>query len=258
MRSLDLPDAAGQTGRCSSCRYRLVMQTDSADRIDISSRSPQKGSSDDVRSSKQMTSEEVLFMLVDIASSTHIISRLGDERAYVLFSEFFRIIRRWASDNDGAVEMVNGDEILMSWRAEPSCASHQHAKSWSQILDVVLAFQTLSSTLQRSLVPHRVAIHKGDVLCFDSTPRAGESMPFGLTVFTTFRAENLAKEMGLTWLITEDTIADLEENERNSLQYLGEFQARGLQRTLGVYTLQSSGKTETKEAGLVEAMSASG
>jgi adenylate cyclase len=159
----------------------------------------------------------------------------SDDLAKVMNNYFQTATDRCIHGTDGTVVKYIGDAIFAFWNAPDLQPDHQERACQAALLlrDQVLTFSKKEATWTMRT---RIGLHTGvaNVGNFGSATRI-DYTAIGETINLASRMEGLNKYLGTHVLITEDTQVGIAQ--RLVTRYLGKFQMKGFERTVGVYEL---------------------
>lgn len=136
------------------------------------------------------------LLLTDIVGSTKLAAKLPSNEWATLVGTWAGECQRIIELHGGTISKYLGDGILAIWPTNQDTAEH-----------VAGAIGMLQS-LQRSIPPFRIVVHRGDV--FSGGGRVlGEDPLSGLNLIMVFRMERLASTLGMSLLASEAASSEL-------------------------------------------------
>jgi adenylate cyclase len=159
---------------------------------EASSRSPEHTRRiDDVR-------ERTCWLLVaDLAGYSALIARVGSEAALRQLRTWIGDVRPAIEQNGGQINAYLGDAVFAWWPADGPAAAPG---------PLLAALEALGAYRSRSALPFRVVVHHGTALF--TRNEHGEEMS-GQEVNFVFRAEKIAKRLGLAAMLSEAAVRSL-------------------------------------------------
>ena len=179
--------------------------------------------------------EERFFLFVDIVGSTPLAERLGPEAIHRFLNRVFGIMSGPIDDHGGEVYQYVGDEAVITWTVpEGRAAARPLACCFA--IERALADEAACFTRDFGIVPRlRAALHAGEVITgeFGGTRRA--IVFHGDVMNTTSRIENATRDLGRSFLVSEDAVLRLDGADAYDLVDLGPQWLRGRQAALRLY-----------------------
>ena len=184
--------------------------------------------------------EQRVFMFLDLAGSTAMAERLGDERTQALIARFFFEIATPIAEHGGETHRYIGDEVVVTWPL-------QDAARDGRCLACVAAITRLTrATAQRyrgefgETPRFRVGLHCGSVVASEVGDDKREIVYFGDTVNTAARVAALARTLERDWLVTGEVLQAMPLPAGVRVEAMGEHALRGRHRTIAIHALSSA------------------
>jgi adenylate cyclase len=180
-------------------------------------------------------SEERFFLFIDIVGSTPVAERLGALSVHRYLNRIFQEASDPIDDHGGEVYQYVGDQIVVTWLVPEGRAA---ARPLACLFAIEAALANCAPEFERDFgtVPRlRAALHAGEVVTGESGGSRRAIVFHGDVMNTTSRIENLTRELGQPFLVSEDALARLEGAHAYALRDMGTQPLRGRQAPLRVY-----------------------
>ncbi len=185
-------------------------------------------------------SEFRVFLFMDLANSTPLAERLGDEGTHALISQFFFDIAAPILEYEGETHRYIGDEIVVTWRESTAFRDNNCLEAIFAI-DAEIARQKEHYIARFDEAPRfRAALHCGMVAAGECGEDKREIVFFGDTVNTTARIQSLCRELDRDILISDALAERLSPSDRYRLEALGQHQLRGRNQPIGLFAVHQT------------------
>lgn len=187
----------------------------------------------------EMRVATVLFC--DLRGFTALSEQLTPAQVVEMLNIHFDTMSRCIETEGGLINKFIGDAIMAIYNVPLPYADHA-ARAYRSSLSMLDSLSAMNAGFSaRGLPPLKIGIglHTGEVLAgnIGSSSRL-EYTVIGDTVNVASRIEGLCKETGRALLISEATVAEMNQSE--ALEVLGEFPIRGREKPIRIY---AGGKT---------------
>jgi adenylate cyclase len=183
-------------------------------------------------------SEERFFLFVDIVGSTPVAERLGPLAVHRYLDRVFRTASAPVDEHRGEVHQYVGDEMVVTWTA---AEGRPGARPLACLLAIESALARSAAEFQRDFgeTPRmRAALHAGEVVTGEIGGTRRAIVFHGDVMNTASRIENLTRELGRPFLVSEQALARMDGVGAYPLEDLGPRQLRGRGEPLRVYAVQ--------------------
>ncbi|MGQ0510532.1 MAG: adenylate/guanylate cyclase domain-containing protein [Betaproteobacteria bacterium] len=185
--------------------------------------------------------EERFFLFIDIVGSTPVAEKLGALSVHRYLNRIFQEAADPIDDSHGEVYQYVGDEIVVTWLVEEGRAG---AKPLACLFGIVAALARAEKEFEKEFgtVPKlRAALHAGEVVTGEAGGPRRAIVFHGDVMNATSRIENLTRELGHPFLVSEDALARMEGREAYALEDLGMQALRGKDSGVRVYAVARGG-----------------
>jgi adenylate cyclase len=196
--------------------------------------------------------ETLTILFTDIANFTSISEGMdSDDLAHHMNLYFETAVAQCIHHTDGTIVKYIGDAIFSFWNAPDLQSDHQLRACQAAVQFRNLPPQYMNG---QELIT-RIGLHTGvaNVGNFGSTARV-DYTALGENINLAARMEGLNKYLGTIVLLTEETHAGIEN--RFTTRFLGNFQLKGFEKSIGVYELVGAPEKATDVQPLLEAFAA--
>ena len=179
--------------------------------------------------------EERFFLFVDIVGSTPVAERLGPLAVHRYLDRIFQLASDPIDDHGGDVYQYVGDEIVVTWTV-PEGRGEARPLACFFAIEAALASAAPDFEREFGTVPTlRAALHAGEVVTGEIGGSRRAIVFHGDVMNTTSRIENATRDLGRSFLVSEDALRRVEGAEDYVLEDLGPLQLRGRQAAMRVY-----------------------
>ena len=181
-------------------------------------------------------SEFRVFLFLDIANSTAIAQRLGDEGTHAFISQFFFDIAPAVLEHQGQTHRYIGDEVVITWREKTAFKRNNCIRA---IVGIDRALETHRQQYQArfGLIPEfRAALHCGMIAAGECGEDKREIVYFGDTINTTARMQQLCSSLQQRVIISDELRKRLDCSQL-ALKPLGEHTLRGRSHPIVLYSV---------------------
>jgi class 3 adenylate cyclase len=169
-------------------RYRCTRRTPAG---------PSVLSPDSTRRIDDVRERSCWLLVADMAGYSALIAQVGSEAALLQLRAWIGDVRAAIEQNGGQINAYLGDAVFAWWPADGAGAGPG---------PVLAALAALGAYRSRSALAFRVVVHQGTALF--TRNEHGEEMS-GREVNFVFRAEKIAKRLGLAAMLSEAAVASL-------------------------------------------------
>lgn len=190
----------------------------------------------------QPVEEERIFMFLDLESSTELAERLGNRAFHQLLNRFYNDITEAIVETGGDIYKYVGDEIIVSWPRQKGLEKSNCLRCFFLIEEKMAREQERYRAAFGTVPRFRAGIHGGPVIAGELGDVKQEIAFLGDVLNTTSRIVSHCRERGQRLLISETVIQSLKIPPGYQLTDEGEFQPRGKQVQLKVYSITPPNK----------------
>lgn len=185
-----------------------------------------------------------VFLFLDLANSTPLAQRLGDEGTHAFISQFFFDIAPSILEHRGETHRYIGDEIVVTWRESTAFKNNNCLRAVFAI-DAEIAQQRAQYESRFGIVPEfRAALHCGMVAAGECGEDKREIVFFGDTINTTARMQGLCKVLARRIIISDNLRERLVDN-RFAIEPLGDHELRGRDAPITLFSVEEFSQPTT-------------
>ncbi len=184
--------------------------------------------------------EERFFLFIDIVGSTPVAEKLGALSVHRYLNRIFQAAADPIDDSRGEVYQYVGDEMVITWLVEEG---RKEARPLACLFAIEAALAEAAPEFEREFgtVPKlRAALHAGEVVTGEAGGARRAIVFHGDVMNATSRIENLTRELGHPYLVSQDALDRMEGTEAYRLEDLGPRALRGKDAAVRVYAVTRS------------------
>ncbi|MDW3196918.1 MAG: adenylate/guanylate cyclase domain-containing protein [Cytophagales bacterium] len=182
----------------------------------------------------QPTSEQRVFMFLDMKSSTTHAEQLGHIKYFQMLKEYYEDISDPILIHDGEIYQYVGDEIVISWKTNKGVTTNA-LDCFFKMKDVLISLQPKYQDKYGLIPTFKAGVHFGNVTTGEIGLLKKEIVFTGDTLNTTARIQSLCNDHGVDLLASGDFTRSLKQNDAYEFQPLGTFQLRGRNEGMELY-----------------------
>jgi adenylate cyclase len=155
------------------------------------------------------TSEERIFLFLDVVGSTRFAERHGDLAAQEYLGQIFNALALPVRRSRGSIDDYIGDMALVTWTIQRGARDVACLRCIFDFADVIAAHAAAWEARFGQVPEFRAALHCGSVVVAEIGFERHKIAYFGDVVNTTGRLEALTKTLGVSVLVSADLLACL-------------------------------------------------
>ncbi|MCF0215510.1 MAG: adenylate/guanylate cyclase domain-containing protein [Fibrobacteraceae bacterium] len=185
--------------------------------------------------------EDLVFMFIDLKSSTTIAEQLGHVTYSNFIKDYYRLLSNCCEENQGEIYQFAGDGVFLTWKIK-SC-KHK-AKPLNCFYDFKACLKAIAPKFIKryGIAPDfKAAIHCGSVISTEVGNFGSEMAYHGDVLNTTSRIQALCGKLGQDFLISEDffSIIPLPLPHNYTCTKEGFFELKGRKKGILIFSLHS-------------------
>lgn len=181
--------------------------------------------------------EDTIFMFLDLAGSTSLAERLGDEGVQALITSFFFDISKPIVEHGGQVHRYVGDQVVVTWPLKDSSDNLRAIECCFAIRQLVEALSDKYLHRFGAAPSFRIGLHGGPVVISQIGDQIQKLSYFGDTVNTAARIEQQCKALNSWMLISSELLSRTRLPPAYRSQCLGNVQLRGREHPTELFTI---------------------
>lgn len=181
--------------------------------------------------------EERFFLFIDIVGSTPVAEKLGALSVHRYLNRIFQAAADPIDDSRGEVYQYVGDEMVITWLVEEG---RKGARPLACLFQIVDELEKAASEFEQEFgtVPKlRAALHAGEVVTGEAGGPRRAIVFHGDVMNATSRIENLTRELGHPYLVSENALKRMDGREAYGFEDLGPQALRGKDAAIRVYAV---------------------
>jgi adenylate cyclase len=186
---------------------------------------------------KKPTEEFRIFMFLDLKSSTMIAEQLGHFKYSQLIQDCFYDLNELVSKYSAEIYQYVGDEVVLSWPYKKGLANNQCVKLFFSFQDLLVSKESYYQN-KYGLVPEfKAGMHGGKLMVAEVGVVKKELAFHGDVINTSARIQSECNSYGVSILLSEQLIDDLEHTKEYTSKSLGAVLLKGKNEEVNIYTL---------------------
>ena len=181
--------------------------------------------------------EERVFMFADMRSSTTIAEKIGHKKYFNLLSDLFADITNTILNYEGEIYQYVGDEIVICWPLKNGVKQANCLHCFLQIEQKLIELGPQYEHNYGVIPELKAGIHHGKVMAGEVGVIKRDITYSGDVLNTTARIQEQCNKYKVNLLISEETL-DLLDTSSLKVEPMGEFDLRGKQQTVQLYTIR--------------------
>lgn len=186
---------------------------------------------------KKPTEEFRIFMFLDLQSSTTIAEALGHYKYSQLIQDCFYDLNDMVPKHSAEIYQYVGDEVVLSWPYKKGLANNQCVKLFFSFQDLLVSKESYYQN-KYGLVPEfKAGMHGGKLMVAEVGVVKKELAFHGDVINTSARIQSECNNYGVSILLSEQLIDDLEHTKEYTSKSLGAVLLKGKNEEVNIYTL---------------------
>lgn len=182
--------------------------------------------------------QDMVFMFLDVKSSTKLAETLGDEMYYLLIDDFFHDISEPIIDSDAEIYKYVGDEVIICWPIEKGLAPPTAVDLFYNIRYKIRKRRDHYITRYGVIPEFKAGIHEGSVITALIGDIRKEIVYNGDVLNTAARLQELCNEYDAGLLISDSLYHKLKWTGRYAAKSLGTIQLKGKLKPMEVFQIE--------------------
>jgi adenylate cyclase len=185
-------------------------------------------------------SEKRFVMFLDLAGSTTIAEKLGDEAFHGFLRDFFRDITEPLLVKKAEIYKYVGDEVILTWKEEEGLADLNVLSVFFAIREHLRQFEDEYMRKYGTLPQFRAGLHFGKVIVGELGEYKMEVAILGDVMNTTARIEALCSEYDMNFILSRDVLDRFEGRDLAGyrLESIGSITLRGKEKDLELFGVE--------------------
>lgn len=184
--------------------------------------------------------EELIFMFLDLKSSTTIAERIGLEKNHELLNDFFYDMTDSILECKGRIYQYVGDEIVITWRMKDGINNLNCIKCFFKIKNRIAGKKDLYMKKFDVFPEFKAGLHFGKVITGEIGDIKKDIVYHGDTVNTSSRIQYECNGFGKSFLISETLLKKMNLKEEYKTESMGKIKLRGKSEELELYSIEEN------------------
>lgn len=187
---------------------------------------------------RKPTSENRIFMFLDIKSSTTLAERLGLEKYYSLLNDFFHEISEPVRNTNAEIYQYIGDEVVFTWKTEDGLADSNCLKIFFKIRERVYNNRKYYRDKYGDIPYFKAGLHFGEVISAQIGDIKREIIYNGDVLNTSARIQEQCNKFDRELLISGILLNELNIENEFRAEKIDTVKLRGKETILDLYSLK--------------------
>ena len=184
--------------------------------------------------------EELIFMFLDLKSSTTIAERIGLEKNHELLNDFFYDMTDSILECKGRIYQYVGDEIVITWRMKDGINNLNCIKCFFKIKNRIAGKKDQYMKKFDVFPEFKAGLHFGKVITGEIGDIKKDIVYHGDTVNTSSRIQYECNGFGKSFLISETLLKKMNLKEEYKTESMGKIKLRGKSEELELYSIEEN------------------
>lgn len=181
--------------------------------------------------------QEMVFMFLDIKSSTKLAEELGDDKYYSLVDDFFHDISKPIIECDAEIYKYVGDEVIIMWPIEKAVESPNCIDLYFMIRHTIRRKREYYMNKYGLLPVFKAGMHGGMVVSALIGDIRKEIVYSGDVLNTSSRLEEICNDYNAELLISDSVYNKIKWTGRYNANSLGILQLKGKLKPVEVFSI---------------------
>ncbi len=184
--------------------------------------------------------EELIFMFLDLKSSTTIAEKIGLEKNHEFLNDFFHDMTDSILEYKGKIYQYVGDEVVLTWTLKSGIEDLNCVKCFFHIHNYILGRKNFYTNKFGVYPEFKAGIHCGEVLAGEIGDIKKDIVYHGDPVNTAARIQAECNFYNKILLISKDLLDKLDLNGLYKVQSMGSIILRGKKSELELFSVEES------------------
>ncbi len=181
--------------------------------------------------------QNMIFMFLDVRSSTKMAEELGDDKFYELVNDFFKDISKPIIQSNAEIYKYIGDEVVICWPYEDGFKPPTCVDLFFLIKNKIEKKKNIYLERYGVVPQFKAGMHAGSVITAQIGDLRKEIVYNGDVLNTTSRIEEICDVYNVDFLITEMVYSRLDLREQYEVEDLGLVHLKGKKLPIRLYAI---------------------
>lgn len=183
--------------------------------------------------------EELIFMFLDLKSSTTIAEQIGLEKNHELLNDFFYDMTDPILESKGRIYQYVGDEIVITWHMKDGISKLNCVNCFFKIQNKIRDKKEIYLNKFNVFPEFKAGLHCGKVITGEIGDIKKDIVYHGDTVNTSSRIQYECNTFGKLLLASEHLINKLDIDGKFKVESIGKIKLKGKLEELELYSIES-------------------
>lgn len=189
---------------------------------------------------RKPTEERRIFMFLDLKSSTTIAEQLGHFKYSQLIQDCFYDLNEIVPSYNAEIYQYVGDEVVLSWPYEKGLAQNNCIRLFFEFRDLLIQKQEYYQEKYDVVPTFKAGLHGGSLMVAEVGVVKKELAFHGDVINTSARIQSECNNYGVSLLISEQLMYDLENTKSYVSKSLGSIVLKGKNEAVTIYSLSKT------------------
>ncbi|MBL4664112.1 MAG: adenylate/guanylate cyclase domain-containing protein [Flavobacteriaceae bacterium] len=186
---------------------------------------------------KNPIEEYRIFMFLDLKSSTTIAETLGHFKYSQLIQDCFYDLNELVPKYSAEIYQYVGDEVVLSWPYKKGLANNQCVNLFFSFQDLLVTKESYYQNKYGLVPKFKAGMHGGKLMVAEVGVVKKELAFHGDVINTSARIQSECNNYGVSILVSEQLISDLNDTNDYTQKSLGSVLLKGKNEKMNIYTL---------------------
>lgn len=182
--------------------------------------------------------EELIFMFLDLKSSTNIAEKLGHLKNHEFLNEFFYDMTDPILESRGRIYQYVGDEIVLTWQVKEGLNDLNCIKCFFDIQNKIYGMKDIYLIKYGVFPEFKAGLHVGKVITGEMGDIKKDIVYHGDTVNTSARIQAECNKYNKKVLASKDLVDMLDLIGKYKKESMGNIRLRGKEKELELYSIE--------------------
>ena len=186
----------------------------------------------------QPKEEELIFMFLDLKSSTTIAERMGNIAYHKLLNRFFNDISEPIQDSKGVIYQYVGDEVVVNWEMEKGTRNANCIKCFFKIQDEIKRNRKKYIKKYGFIPEFKAGLHCGKIVVGEIGLTKKDIVYHGDVINTASRIQKKCNDYDKTLLVSNDLLNRLELPAGMVADKIGDIMLKGKESAVEIFSIE--------------------
>jgi len=184
--------------------------------------------------------EELIFMFLDLKSSTTIAEKLGHIKNHEFLNDFFHDMTDPILESKGKIYQYVGDEVVLTWHTKEGIKNLNCIKCFFNIQNKIYGLKDIYLKKYGVCPEFKAGLHVGMVITGEMGDIKKDIVYHGDTVNTSARIQAECNKYNKKVLASKDLVDMLDLEGKYATESMGNIRLRGKQKELELFSIEEA------------------